>query len=76
MGGGRAVSDSIVPLVTQPGLDKDAEMQALLETRRRSAFRGAEESYHIEEKFLACYNDFGGAVSRVKAASERSLPVK
>jgi hypothetical protein len=77
MSGGRAVSDSIVPnLVTQPVLDTDGKMKALLEARQSSAFAGAEEGYHISEE-LSVYKSFGEAVRRVQEAfAERCPPAK
>jgi len=74
MGGGRAVSDAILPhLVTEPVRDADGKMQTLLVKRQCSDFAGAEERFHIKENFTTITEAFGEAVCRVQAAGE-SLP--
>jgi len=70
MGGGRAVSDAIVPhLVTEPVRDADGNMKALLAERQCSPYAGGEDRFHITENF-STYEQFGEAVRRVQAAGE------
>ena len=68
MGGGRAVSDAIVPLLlTRPIRDSSGEMKALLAERFASPYGGADASYDICEDHEA-YAELGNAACRVRPA--------
>jgi len=70
MGGGRAVSDAVVPhLVTNLLQDTSVEMKALLKERQNSSYGGAEESYHISED-CTVYGEFEEAVNRMRLIGE------
>jgi hypothetical protein len=66
MGGGRAVSDAIVPLLlTRPIRDSSGEMKALLAERFASPFGGADTSYHIHDDHGdKAYAELGSAACR------------
>ena len=76
MGGGRAVSDAVVPhITTNPVRDTTGTMKALLLKRHNHSCAGADETFHIDED-REVYVEFPETVNRMRSVSERLGLVK